>query len=125
MMDIFNQTILCEKCNVKMHKQEFSKNGFILRAVVCPKCSQKIIHPGDLANYENFENLKRKDFHVKLRIVGNSYAVSIPKEIVEFMNEQDNVMDDMVRLCFDNMNRLSLMFGHEELNKRGIAYEKE
>ena len=43
-------------------------------------------------------------------MVGNSYTVSIPKEIVNFINDQNKVMDDMVRLSFDKMNRLSLEF---------------
>jgi hypothetical protein len=110
MVDIFNQKILCEKCNVQMEKVGFNKNGFSLRGVVCPACRKKIIHPGDLAEYNQFQNLKQKNFKVKLRLVGNSYAVSIPKEIIDFMNEQDNHISDMVKLAFDDLNKLSLMF---------------
>jgi hypothetical protein len=50
-----------------------------------------------------------------MRLVGNSYAVSIPKEIVSFMKEQEKIMDDMVRLCFEDIGKLSLNF--EELKK--------
>ena len=50
-----------------------------------------------------------------MRIVGNSYAVSIPKEIVKFIKEQEKIMDNMVRLCFNDSKRLSLMFGEEGL----------
>ena len=46
-----------------------------------------------------------------MRFVGNSYAVSIPKEIVKFMREQEKIMDDMVRLCFEEFGRISLNFG--------------
>jgi uncharacterized paraquat-inducible protein A len=111
MKDIFENTILCDKCNVKMQKASISKNGFNFRAVVCPKCSAKIIHPLDEQEYNKFINLKNKEFHVKMRLVGNSYAVSIPKEIVSFMQEQENIMDEMVRLCFEDFGRLSLNFG--------------
>ncbi len=45
-----------------------------------------------------------------MRLVGNSYAVSIPKEIVSFMREQEKIMNDMVRLCFEDMGKLSLNF---------------
>jgi len=45
-----------------------------------------------------------------MRLVGNSYAVSIPKQIVSFMSEQEKIMDNMVRLCFEDMGRLSLNF---------------
>lgn len=110
MADIFDNKILCKKCNVGMEKVDVSKNGFRLRAVVCPKCSSKIIHPVDESEYNRFQNLKKKEFKVKMRLVGNSYAVSIPKEIVSFMNEQKKMMDEMVRLCFEDMGRLSLNF---------------
>jgi len=115
MTDIFDNTILCSKCDVKMKKAEVTKNGFILRAVICPKCSSIIIHPSDEQEHNKFINLKNKDFRVKMRLVGNSYAVSIPKEIVSFIREQEKVMDDMVRLCFEDFGRLSLNFG--QLNK--------
>ena len=112
MADIFDNTILCKKCGSKMQKSEIGKNGFVLRTLVCPKenCSEKIIHPVDEQEYIKFKNLKNKEFKVKMRLVGNSYAVSIPKEIVHFMNEQKKIMDDMVRLCFEDVGRLSLNF---------------
>lgn len=116
MADIFDNTILCKKDNSKMQKAETMKNGFVFRAVVCPKCNEKIIHPSDEQEYNRFINLKNKEFRVKMRLVGNSYAVSIPKEIVSFMNEQRQIMDDMVRLCFEDMGRLSLSF--DELKQR-------
>ena len=46
-----------------------------------------------------------------MRLVGNSYAVSIPKEIVLFMRHQEKAMNDMVKLCFEDFGRLSLNFG--------------
>lgn len=110
MTDIFNNTILCGKCNQKMNPVNFSKNGFVLRAVICPKCETKIIHPKDEQEYNDFVNLRKKEFNVKMRFVGNSYAVSIPKEIVNFMREQEKIMDDMVRLCFEDFGRVSLNF---------------
>ena len=109
-MDIFDNTILCKKCNSKMQKVEFEKKGFVFRAVVCPKCKSRIIHPADEAEYDKFVNLKNKEFRVKMRLVGNSYAVSIPKEIVLFMNEQKKMMNDMVKLCFEDIGRVSLNF---------------
>lgn len=111
MTDIFENTILCKKCNKKMQNMQIYKNGFTLRAVQCPECGEKIIHPSDLAEYNQFTQLKNKVFKVKMRIVGNSYAVSIPKEIVNFMKEQEKIMDDFVRLAFNDAKKLSLFFG--------------
>jgi uncharacterized paraquat-inducible protein A len=109
--DIFENTILCDKCSTKMQKTNISKNGFTFRAMICPKCSAKIIHPLDEQEYNKFVNLKNKEFRVKMRLVGNSYAVSIPKEIVSFMREQEKIMDEMVRLCFEDFGKVSLNFG--------------
>ncbi len=129
MVDIFDNTILCNKCNTRMKKADVVKHGFVFRAVVCPKCEEKIIHPVDEQRYNRFKNLKNKEFRVKMRLVGNSYAVSIPKEIVSFMNEQhqrcssrslknieqeqEKAMNEMVKLCFEDMGRLSLNFNRK------------
>lgn len=113
MNDIFDNTILCSKCDVKMKPVEIERQGFFLRAVQCPRCQEKIIHPKDEAEYSQFQQLKSKEFRVKMRIVGNSYAVSIPKEIVEFMHDQEKMMDDFVRVAFNDAKRLSLFFGEE------------
>jgi len=112
MSDIFDNAIMCGKCDLKMIPIQIAKNGFILRAVSCPKCNAKIIHPKDEQEYLNFTNLRKKEFDVKLRFVGNSYAVSIPREIVNFMNEQEKIMDVMVRLCLEDFGRISLDFGN-------------
>jgi hypothetical protein len=117
MSDIFDNTILCRRCNSKMQKTRIVKNNFLFRAMICPKCNEKIIHPADEAEYEKFINLKNKEFHVKMRLVGNSYAVSIPKEIVSFMREQEKIMNDMVRLCFEDIGKLSLNFVEEKEKK--------
>ena len=113
-MDIFDNQILCKKCNRVMKPTLISKNGFNLRTIRCEKCNEIIVHPVDKAEYGEFMRLKNKEFEVKMRMVGNSYAISIPKEIVNFMHEQENMMDNMVKLCFDNANRLSLMFNTPE-----------
>lgn len=108
--DIFDHPILCNKCNKKMNKGNFVKNGFNLRAMVCPSCNVKIMHPVDEQKYHKFINLKNREFRVKMRLVGNSYAVSIPKEIVVLMKQHEKMMDDMVKLCFQDFGKLSLDF---------------
>ena len=87
------------------------KAGFKLRALVCAKCNEKIIHPQDLKEYNDFQELKKKHYKVKLRIVGNSYAVSIPREIINFMKEEEHKTKKMVDLCLEEMHRISLNFG--------------
>lgn len=119
MTDIFDAKIMCKNCNKEMRKGFVNNGGVNLRAVQCVGCGDKIVHPADLLCLEHYKGLKGKVFNVKLRMVGNSHAVSIPKEIVSFMNEMHantrKEMDDMVRLCFEDFGRLSLMFGEEEI----------
>jgi hypothetical protein len=110
MIDIFDNTILCKKCKIEMKRAKINRNGFLFRAMICPKCNERLIHPIDEQEYNKFINLKNREFKVKMRIVGNSYTVSIPKEIVSFMHEQERLMDDVVKLCFEKMGRLSLNF---------------
>ena len=93
-----------------MQKEKVSKEGFLMRAVKCLECKSLILHPTDQAEYERWKQLKTKKYRVKLRLVGNSYAVSIPREIINFMNEQEKVMDDMVKLAFDEAKKISLVF---------------
>ena len=125
MGDIFDNKILCKKCVVEMNPFKITKNGFILRVIECPICHSKIIHPKDEQEYLNFTKLRKKQFSVKMRFVGNSYAVSIPKEIVTFMKEQERIMDNMVKLCFEGFGILRLEFNCqngncEEVNENNI-----
>ena len=123
MQDIFEYEIICDKCGKKMENSLMSKNGFNLRIKKCKSCGEVLVHPDDRAEYENFVKLKKKEYEVKMRMVGNSYAVSIPREIVDFMKEQENMVNNMVRLSFQDFGRLSLMFNtgdgetHEEGNQ--------
>lgn len=115
-MDIFDNTILCRNCGKEMTPEIIIKDGFKLRVVRCD-CGNVIIHPEDKIRYEKFRAMRKKDFDVKLRMVGNSYAVSIPKQIIEFMQKQEKMMNDIVRLHFEEPKKLSLVFG-ERVKKR-------
>ncbi|MEN9626590.1 MAG: hypothetical protein RL557_918 [archaeon] len=94
-----------------MKPTQLTRNGFILRAVHCTKCDEKIIHPKDDHDFQSFMTLRKKEFNVKMRFVGNSYAVSIPKEIVNFIKEHERIMNDMVKMCFEEFGTLRLNFG--------------
>jgi hypothetical protein len=126
MEDIFNHTILCNGCGKKMKPRLLIRNGFNLRTVKCENCGESIIHPEDKKEYEEFVRLKQKEYNVKMRMVGNSYAVSIPREIVDFMQEQENVMNNMVKLCFEEAGKISLDFdsNNEEHKSRVVSSEE-
>jgi len=125
MKDIFDNKILCSKCNKEMKPALISKNGFNLRVVKCPKCNETVLHPADKQEYQEFMRLKEKEYEVKMRMVGNSYAVSIPREIVDFMKEQEKMMTDMVKLNFEKAGRLSLAFNTPEEESSRVVSSKE
>src|SRR6056297_1645556 len=102
MVDIFDYDILCDKCREKMVDSFIRKNGFNLRAKKCKSCGKFVVHPGDKKEYEDFMRLKNKEFEVKMRMVGNSYAVSIPREIVDFLYEQEKMINNMVKMSFED-----------------------
>lgn len=124
MKDVFETTILCEKCNKKAQKGQIIKEGFRIRIWQCPVCKQIWYHPLDLNEYEQFKKLRKRQFQVKLRMVGNSWAVSIPREIIEFQQEMEQEMKKhmermncIVRLCMEEPGKLSLFFSEKEANK--------
>ncbi|OIO41247.1 hypothetical protein COU56_00160 [Candidatus Pacearchaeota archaeon CG10_big_fil_rev_8_21_14_0_10_31_9] len=117
--DIFDHTVICKDCDKAMEKVRILKNGFYFRVLECKKCDNRIVHPEDKLEYQNFLKLRNKQFNVKLRMVGNSYTVSIPREIVNFINEQDKIMDEMVKLSFERMGKLVLIFNEKFEEKEG------
>ncbi len=114
MADISSATIVCDNCNLKTEKGYIEREGFQIRTWNCPKCKNAWEHPADLQEFENFKKLKQKEFSVKLRLVGNSYAISIPKEIIEFHETMEKEFDEMVRLMLDGPDRLSLFFNEKQ-----------
>jgi hypothetical protein len=108
--DLFDHTILCSACHRKMEKGLAKRNGFKVRMLFCPGCGEKVFHPEDIAASKEFDALKKKDFRVKLRFVGNSYAVSIPRELVDFLHSVDSDFNEMVGLCLEDEGRISLRF---------------
>jgi|SRR3989344_924179 len=125
MNDVFDNQILCKNCKMVMRPEQIERNGFILRTVKCSKCESVIVHPVDKQEYETFLNLKKKNFSVKMRMVGNSYAVSIPREIVDFMHEQEKMINDMVSLCFEDAGSLNLRFDAGDNSKSRTVSTRE
>ena len=119
MKDIFDATILCEKCNKKTTKGKLVKEGFPIRICKCTNCNKIWYHPSDMQDYENYKKIRHKTYKVKLRLVGNSYTVSIPREIIEFQEEMQKEMqkdmDDMIRLALEGPEKLGLFFSRRRL----------
>ena len=109
MSDLFDNVILCRQCGKEMQKETIVKNGVTLRSAHCEKCHKREFHPLDLAKLREFQELRQRPFRVKLRMVGNSYAVSIPREIIDFFEEADRMFEE-VEMKFSDFDKLMLSF---------------
>ncbi|HLD12484.1 MAG TPA: hypothetical protein VJB87_02710 [Candidatus Nanoarchaeia archaeon] len=121
MADLYDTTIVCDQCNKKTEKTAVPKHGFTMRGWTCPSCKKTWLHPDDQREFEEFKKLHHREFNVKLRMVGNSYTVSIPREIIDFEHDFENEieemsreMDKMLRLMLEEPGKLSIFF------KRGV-----
>lgn len=110
MSDIFNARVLCEECNTKMEKTEIIRDGFKVRALECQKCGKNYLHPEDKHKLEQFSKLRNKHFQVKLRMVGNSYTVSIPREIIDYQDEIQKRLNKMLFIALEEPEKLSIFF---------------
>lgn len=116
MKDLFNAKIVCGDCNKEAVQQTIIKDGFRMRMKKCPECDEIWIHPADIKDYENFKKLKNKNFQVKLRMVGNSYTVSIPREIIEF---REIKKEKKVNVSLDEPEKITLLFSRVRRIKYG------
>ncbi|MBI4158817.1 hypothetical protein HY500_00995 [Candidatus Woesearchaeota archaeon] len=110
MEDLFNQRILCNNCNKEMQKGKAQKDGYTLRALQCISCNKRIYHPADLEELKQFQKLKNKEFKVKLRLVGNSYIVSIPKEIIHYQEDLQKDTTEIIKMYLEEPEKLSIFF---------------
>jgi len=121
MMDIFDEVVMCKECGRKMVNSEIIKNGYRIRTLECKNCNKRVYHPSDVEEYKKFTVLRQHPFNVKLRMVGHSYVVSIPREIIDFqkdmhkeMQKQMERFNKIVRLCLEEPGKVSLMFREEK-----------
>jgi hypothetical protein len=141
MTDLFDEMVFCSKCGKKVSRELEIKNGFKIRSIFCMNCKKRIYHPVDVEEYRKFTQLRQRPFAVKLRMVGHSYVVSIPREIIDFqedqvkqtsandvnrdMNEvrrnmertmvkQIETMTKMVSMCLEAPGRLAISFNEQE-----------
>lgn len=82
-----------EKVKVKCHCGGDTKRtvirwkNFPVRAWKCKKCGEEILHPLDAQKaLELAKAIKRGDLTVKVRKVGRSLTMTIPKKLAELFN---------------------------------------
>jgi len=112
--DIWEHMGMCNKCNVRLEKTLTRKANFEIRTWHCRKCGKKIFHPIDLEKYSEWEKIKDKPFEVKVREVGNSFTVSIPKEIIKLNGFQGG---EKATWTLAKSNKLILNIGNKTTTK--------
>ena len=105
--DLFETTVICNECKQGTFRSEILKDGFTIRCWKCDECRKEWLHPGDLEEYKQFIDIKRKEFEVKLRLVGNSWSVSIPKEIIRFEEVNET---KIIKMSMEEPGKLSIFF---------------
>ena len=111
MKDIYDATMSCDKCKKSTIKSYKMKDGFKIRIWSCPQCGETWEHPTDMDAYKEFIDIKKRDFEVKLRPVGNSWTVSIPKEIIKF---EEVSQTKVIRMSLNEPGKLTLFFRREK-----------
>ncbi|MBN2421576.1 hypothetical protein JXB27_04830 [Candidatus Woesearchaeota archaeon] len=113
MMDLLDNTdVLCKKCKVPMERGSAVKEGFKLRAFRCPKCKTQYYHPSDLEKYSQYKAIKEREFNMKLRMIGNSFCISIPREIIKFAHVEEN---SFVSLSMENGEAVRMAFHQKKV----------
>ena len=105
--DIFEAGIMCKNCHKEMEKGFISKEGFKIRILKCPICKSHYYHPGDIKDFEQYQKLKEKEYNVKLRMVGNSFCVSIPRDII---NSQQLEVNSTVAVVVNEPGKITLIY---------------
>lgn len=112
--DIFEHTVLCQSCQIPLVPESVVQEGFLLRSLQCHSCDYVLYHPDDVRDFEDYKKLRQQRFQVKLRFVGNSFCVSIPKEIVSFIRESQRAVENdfshSVKLSLEEPGKVSLFF---------------
>ncbi|MBI4448137.1 hypothetical protein HY643_04095 [Candidatus Woesearchaeota archaeon] len=112
MAEIFETTIICDNCKKPTERKIIQKDGFNIRSWHCPTCHKYWHHPLDLQEYKSFQQLKERTYQLKIRQVGNSWTVSIPKEIIAF-EEIETRINKMIKMSLEEPGKLTIFFSRK------------
>lgn len=94
---IFN-AMECEKCGARMKSVPLQMYGERFRAKECVSCGHRTV-PLDVAIRISEKNVPKMEMKKKIIRVGDSSAITIPKEIRHFFSPGDDVL-----FCFEPKN---------------------
>lgn len=87
--------IPCE-CGNMASRSTIKYNDYEIRGWICKKCMKEYIHPEDSLKISKIEALKKSGIKVKIRTVGQSLVITLPKELAEVYNLEKGEMVELV-----------------------------
>ncbi|MFQ6056575.1 MAG: AbrB/MazE/SpoVT family DNA-binding domain-containing protein [Methanosarcinales archaeon] len=70
-------------CGAWTEPRIFNIEGFEVRGSTCPKCKESYLNGEDSNRIRTYNKLKNKCFTGKIMKFGSSYALSLPKKIID------------------------------------------
>ena len=98
------EEIPCE-CGHMASKSTVKHKDYEVRGWVCKKCKKEYIHPEDSIKISKLEALKKTGIKVKIRTVGQSLVITLPKELAELYELEQG---EMVELTPENLRRIEI-----------------
>src|SRR3989339_500737 len=96
--------IPCE-CGGMASRGTVKYKSYEIRGWVCAKCKKEYIHPEDSMKISKLEELKKSNPSVKIRTVGQSLVITLPKEIVDVYDLEKG---EIVRLNPENLKKIEI-----------------
>ena len=72
---------------------------------LCKKCKKEYIHPEDSVKISKLEELKKNGIKVKIRTVGQSLVITLPKELAELYGLEQG---ETVELSPENFRKIEI-----------------
>ena len=98
------EEIPCE-CGGMAGKSTVNYKGYEVRGWTCKKCKKEYIHPEDSLKISKLEALKKNGIKVKVRTVGQSLVITLPKELVELYGLEKG---EFVELTPGSLNKIEI-----------------
>ncbi len=98
------EEIPCE-CGGKASRSTVKYKDYEVRGWVCKKCKKEYINPEDSLKISKMEALKKSGVKVKIRNVGQSLVITLPKELAELYGLQKG---ETVELSPENFKKIEI-----------------
>lgn len=96
--------IPCE-CGGMARRSTVKYKNYEVRGWICKKCKKEYIHPEDSLKISKLEELRKSKVRVKIRTVGQSLVITLPKEIAKLYGLEKG---ETVELSPENFKKIEI-----------------